>query len=131
MILIAAWLLLGSLAAAAYLWYVMQHPKTAKRLLAVGLIIAALIYIGLAIFEGDSRWVGVEAAGTLLYSAFALAGLKYTVRWIAIGWLLHPLWDLVVHYAGPGAHIVPAWYAWACLSFDVIVALYIGKRNWE
>ncbi|TKB43139.1 DUF6010 family protein [Thalassotalea mangrovi] len=48
--------------------------------------------------------------------------------WLALGWLLHPVWDIGLHLQGPGWHIVPPWYAVACVSFDILVAIYIVWR---
>jgi hypothetical protein len=38
---------------------------------------------------------------------------------------LHPLWDVVLHYVGPGHSFTPWAYAIACVSFDWLVAIYI------
>ena len=38
---------------------------------------------------------------------------------------LHPFWDVVLHYIGPGHAFTPWAYAIACVSFDWIVAIYI------
>ena len=128
---IILWLVIGVAAAAAYIWYVSKKGRQEKSLLAYGLIIAALIYVGLAVFRGSSNWLFIEILGVAMYSVLAIAGLKKTAILIAIGWLLHPIWDILLHYNGPGHHIVPAWYAWACVSFDFLVAGYIWRRNWE
>ncbi len=129
--LIFAWLVIGLAAAAVYTWYVARHETSELRLFAVGLIIAALIYVGLAIWQRDDFWVGMEIAGAVAYTLPALAGLRGHPNWIAFGWLLHPLWDIFLHFMGPGAHIVPGWYAWACVSFDIWVGAYILQRNWK
>ena len=44
---------------------------------------------------------------------------------MTIGWFLHMGWDVVLHLMGPGLHIVPEWYAYACISFDVLMAGYL------
>ena len=128
---IIAWLVIGLVAAAAYTRYVARQGKAEQRLLALGLIIAAFIYVGMAIWQRDDTWLGIEIAGAVAYTLPALAGLRGKPHWIAIGWFLHPLWDIILHYMGPGHHIVPGWYAWACVSFDVWVGAYILQRNWK
>jgi hypothetical protein len=35
------------------------------------------------------------------------------------------VWDVAVHYAGPGHAFAPDAYAITCLSFDLLVAAYI------
>ena len=45
--------------------------------------------------------------------------------WLALGWLAHPIWDVVLHLMGAGTSFTPAWYALACLGFDPLVAVYV------
>ncbi|RZI85335.1 MAG: hypothetical protein EOP38_05395 [Rubrivivax sp.] len=91
---------------------------------------AALIYVGFAWQEpSSSPWLAIEFAGVVVYGTFGVLGLKGSWNWLIAGWLLHPLWDLALHHAGPGAHIAPAWYAIACLAFDVIVAADMAFRR--
>jgi hypothetical protein len=40
---------------------------------------------------------------------------------------LHPLWDVLLHYIGPGQAFTPWTYAIACISFDWLVAIYISS----
>jgi hypothetical protein len=37
-----------------------------------------------------------------------------------------PSWDIGLHYLGPGTLFVPAWYPIACVSFDLLVAVYVA-----
>ncbi len=105
-----------------------KRLKTVRRLLGQGLVVAALIYIGFAIIWGDLTWIGIETLGVLIYSACYWLSNKFSIVWVGIGWLLHPLWDVFLHLIGPGNHVAPEWYAIACISFDVAVALYIFWR---
>ena len=93
------------------------------RFLALSLVIAALIYVLFPLlFGGSSTWVLIELAGLLLYGSFALLGLRHSPLWIAVGWGLHVLWDLVLHSSGPGSEFVPAWYPGVCLGVDLTLA---------
>ena len=122
--------ILGLVLAALYLYWLNRLNELRFRQAAsVGLVIAALIYIGFAWFYGDRQWLIVELLGVAAYSTAALLALRYSALWLAVGWGLHPIWDLWVHWLGPGTHIVPAWYAIACLSFDLLVAGYIVMRS--
>jgi len=56
----------------------------------------------------------------------ALLGLRGSPYWLAAGWALHPLWDVGLHYIGPGHSFAPMTYAIACISFDLVVAAYIA-----
>jgi hypothetical protein len=44
--------------------------------------------------------------------------------WLALGWALHPIWDLGLHRFGPG-QFAPEAYPVSCLSYDLIVAAVI------
>lgn len=112
-------------------WIVWLHHFDDRRVtigFGIGMLVAALIYVGFALYEGDGSWILVECFGVVVYGMCALLALKYSMIWLALGWALHPVWDLALHWLGPGAQFVPAWYAIACLSFDLTVALYIVLR---
>jgi len=99
-----------------------------QQVLGLSLLVAALLYIGFAVVGGSGSWLAVEIIGLPIYGVFYYLSGKYTGMWLSLGWLLHPLWDLVLHLNGPGGHGVPAWYPIACVSFDIAVALYILYR---
>ena len=123
------WWVLGLLAVAPLLWYAETlRAETRWTLLGRTLVIAALIYFVFALLWGDARWLGIESLGVMAYGTFYWLGSRYSVLWLALGWLLHPLWDVSLHLLGPGAHIAPDWYAVACASFDMAVAGYIIFR---
>lgn len=120
------WLVLGAVLAAAYIFIGKTISWISmKTNLAIGLVAAALIYVGFAFVWGDMRWVLIEALGIPLYGAMAWLGLKKSPVWLSIGWMLHMPWDLFVHYIGPGFHVAPEWYMFACFSFDLIVGGYV------
>lgn len=101
-------------------------PQVESKILAVGLVIAALVYVGFAIVGNASMtWVIIEAAGVGIYSTIAILGLRYSNWWHMLGWLVHPIWDVWIHFFARGADFTPAWYALGCVSFDLLVAAYI------
>jgi hypothetical protein len=120
-------LLLGLVGAAVFLTISRVVSQTESQTLAVGLVIAALIYVGFAVVGNASvTWVVVEAFGVGIYSIIAILGLRYSNWWLMLGWLVHPIWDVWIHFFAQGADFTPAWYALGCMSFDLLVAAYIG-----
>ena len=120
------WLLFGANLAA--IWLAIAHRVKVpdfKTNVAIGLVVAALIYVGFAVVWGDAQWVLIEALGLPIYGGMAWLGLKRSPIWLGIGWMLHMPWDLFVHYIGPGFHVVPVWYMFACFSFDLIAGIYL------
>jgi hypothetical protein len=94
--------------------------------LATGLFAAAGAYFGFAIVGPVSRtWVLIELLQVVGFSVMGLAGWKGSAKWLALGWALHPLWDFVLHYLGPGRTFAPVAYAISCITFDWVVAAYI------
>lgn len=126
------WFVVGLLAAVPLLLYAQRISQRATvKLLGWALVIAALVYVGFAMYEGDVFWLEIEGLGVIAYSLFywqAVQRPPHALLWLAAGWLLHPLWDVGLHLAGPARHVVPDWYAVACLAFDLAVGVYCLNR---
>jgi hypothetical protein len=101
-----------------------------RSVLVIFLFIAAGAYFGFAtlgreVVDTQPIWMLVELAQVIVFGTLALLGLRGSPYWIAAGWALHPFWDVVLHYIGPGHLFTPWTYAIACISFDWLVAIYI------
>lgn len=128
------WFLLGLILAALFMFFARSQGVHRERMiLAQGLLIAAIIYVGFAAVWGNRFWIAVEVGGLLIYGLFAFLALRYTIVWLAVGWAAHPFWDIFLHWMGQGHIIAPEWYVIACLSFDLLVAgyLFICVNRWR
>jgi len=67
-----------------------------------------------------------ELVGVAIFGGMGLLGLRGSPWWLAAGWAAHPIWDIALHYFGPGGSFAPEAYAITCLSFDLLVAGYIA-----
>lgn len=96
-------------------------PAGELRVFAIGLVVAASVYIAFALLSGE--WLGIEAGGVVLFAAIAWLGRR-AAGWLALGWATHVAWDVWLHLdrAQP---VVGAWYPMACVGFDLIVAGYL------
>lgn len=95
------------------------------RLLALGLVVAALIYIVLALAAGADRgWLALETAGVGLFGLLAWLGLRTSLWWLALGWAAHVGWDVGLHLDQMQT-FVPAWYPLLCVGFDLVVAGFL------
>lgn len=122
--LILVYLITGVLLAGAFLHFgVRRSPRGGYRM-GIALLAAAFIYVAFAMASMESTWLLVELAGVVLFGCLVLLGFRRSVGWLALGWLLHVLWDVGLHTAS-GVDFVPVWYPIICVSFDLTVAGYI------
>ena len=108
---------------------VVRLSRSYARSFAIGLVVTALIYVGLAIFNGARTWIPIELAGVAVFAGFAWVGLKKSGWSLAAGWALHPLWDAGLH--DYSTQFVPHWYIGGCIGFDLLVAIYIAYREFN
>lgn len=101
-----------------------QRGSGEVRLLGLGLVVAALIYVVLALARADGRWLATEAGGLALFAGLAWLGLRHSSWWLALGWVAHAGWDVALHLdrAQP---VVGAWYPLLCVGFDLVVAGFL------
>lgn len=126
MMFTAACLLLGVILASPLLLYAHRARSRARFVFAIALVVAAFIYVLFVVrAEEPAKWLAIEALGVVVFGVFAVLGWRGSIAWLAFGWAAHPLWDIAIHRAGPGAAFTPQWYPLACVSFDLIVAGYI------
>ena len=60
-------------------------------------------------------------------AAFAVLGIKVSMWFLAIGWLLHGPWDFTVPNLEDTSHM-PSWYAGICLGYDLLFGAYFVIR---
>jgi hypothetical protein len=122
-----SWLVAGAVGGALYVGAAIVLPRRTRGILVAGLVVAALFYVYFAArARASPAWLVAELAGVALYGAMALRGRRGSVWWIAAGWALHPVWDVALHYAGPGRAFAPAWYTTLCLTWDLVVAAVVA-----
>ena len=68
---------------------------------------------------------GSGIGGSVVFEGGSVGAQRGSAYWIAAGWALHPLWDISLHYFGPGNAFAPWPYTIACGSFDFLVAAYV------
>jgi hypothetical protein len=112
-------ILAGSVLGAVFVLVARRQDAGETRMLAIGLVVAALIYVGFALPTGEPRWLLVETAGVALFGAIAWCG-RASAWWLALGWIAHVGWDVGLHLdrAQP---VVGVWYPLLCVGFDLTV----------
>lgn len=113
----------GAVYGASLAFIAIAIPRSTRSILGVVLSVAALAYVPFAIAaDAGAGWVAVELAGAGIFGYAALRGLRGSAWWLVAGFALHPVWDVVLHYAGPARTVAPEWYTTSCLSYDLAVA---------
>ena len=119
-------ILAGVLLAAGVLYAIKGFSQKIRiTLTTVALLAAVLVYVLLALFSSNPVFIAVEIIGLLLFLFLIGLGYRYTLWFVAMGWILHVLWDVGL-YPAQTAPYVPQWYAWLCVGFDVAMAFYMG-----
>ena len=79
-----------------------------RTLLATVLFAAAGAYFG---FRGSGAAASdlglLELLQVVAFGTLGLYGWKGSAKWLALGWLLHPVWDFGAHHLGPGRSLRP------------------------
>lgn len=122
----ALWLLAGI--ALGGLFILIAGITSERIVLSVGLPVATIIYVGFAAMWANGPWLAIELLGVAVYGSVGWLGLRRSAWWLVAGWTLHPVWDVVLHLVGPGAAFAPVPYAVSCITFDLLVALYVAWR---
>lgn len=124
---IAMWMAAGAALGAAFALLTRRAgPRRAARMQAAGLVVAGLAYVAFALRAGDARGAAVEAGGTVALALLAAAALRWRpATLLALGWALHPLWDVALHTGGAGEY-APRIYVILCIGFDLVVAGFIA-----
>lgn len=123
---VTVYIVLGVAAACVLLYYLRAQKSEKKhKLLALGLFIASAIYVVFAIITFNEIWITVEIVGLLLFVLFVWMAFHYSMWFVVLGWALHIVWDVGVH-PQETAPYVPFWYAWLCVGFDAVIALYLA-----
>jgi hypothetical protein len=122
-------IIIGILLAIGFVFYAKRSKnyRAEKISYAIGLGVAAVIYVVFGFFSSSNGWILTEFVGLLIYLPFAVLGVRFSGWFLCLGWLLHVAWDLALH--NRSLDFVPSFYPAVCLGFDILVAVYIGYRE--
>lgn len=115
-------LILGVVLALLFIWFARTRgPQREPFIYSIGLIIAALFYVAFSVTGATTQWFMLELIGLVVFTIFAVLGLRVSLWFLALGWASHVSWDVLLHLIREQP-FVPNWYPVACISFDLIVA---------
>ncbi|UGB30570.1 DUF6010 family protein [Metabacillus sp. B2-18] len=94
------------------------------QLFALFLAYTACVYLGAALSDSRVKWISIEFGLSCLFFNLAFLGLIFSPLWIAVGYLLHGVWDLLHHPKIIQTKVVK-WFPPLCAVFDLVVAIFI------
>lgn len=110
----------GVALALPYVLYAGRARKS-RAVFGIGLVVAAAVYVALAIFASAFREALIEGCGVVLFGSLAVLGIRRSAWVLAAGWMAHVAWDLLLHPLDHSSY-APWWYPMACIGFDLMVA---------
>jgi hypothetical protein len=105
------------------LFYTYSMPVS-YQLFALFLAYTACVYLGAALSDSRPVWISIEFFMSLLFFQLAFCGLLYTPIWLALGFVLHGIWDMLHHPRIIKTSVVK-WFPPLCAVFDFIFAVFI------
>jgi hypothetical protein len=96
----------------------------AKLFAATILVAIAFIYVGFSLKENPLYWVILEVGVALGFYFLAIIGYTRNSLWIALGILLHGLWDIFHHKGLPVQTEIPGYWPTFCFIVDIIDGIY-------
>lgn len=94
-----------------------------KLLAATILVAIAFIYVGFALKENSVSGIIVEVIAALAFYFMAVIGYSRKPQLIALGILLHGLWD-ITHHIISGLNANPDYWPVYCLTIDILWSIY-------
>jgi len=97
---------------------------TAKLMAATILVAIAFIYVGFSLKGNVVTYIILECTMALMFYFLALIGYARNSLWIAIGIIVHGVWDILHHQGWLIKTDVPGYWPSFCIIVDVIDGLY-------
>ena len=125
MLLIQIAIGLGSALAMIYVGRATRHERA---LFGYALLIGSFWYVFFAAIDGQTLTELLpQIGGAVIFATLAILGLRYSMAYIGVGWLLHIVWD-VGSPLFSDVSSAPSWTAPVCIGFDIPVGTYLLLR---
>jgi hypothetical protein len=106
-------------------------PQPARQIIALVLAFTACSYVGaLLAQEVAPPFAVLELAIAAVVFALAVVGLRASTTSLALGYVLHGVWDLA-HRPNAMPTRVASWFPPACAAFDFVVAIALLIGPWR
>jgi hypothetical protein len=89
-----------------------------------GLILTGIGFLYVGFTWSDTTSLVINSLQAIFFLLVAYFGIKKSMYYLAAGYFLHGIWDLVYHYF-PGSELIPPQYDLFCLSIDFTMGFYL------
>lgn len=97
---------------------------TTRLFAATVLVAIAFIYVGFSLKNNPAELIMLESGVALVFYFMALTGYTRNNKLIAIGIILHGVWDILHHNKFLIGTDVPVYWPSFCLTIDLVDGLY-------
>ncbi len=106
-------------------------PQPARQAIALFLAFTACVYAGAMLAEKPAAGtVLIELAIAAIVFCCAAVGLRAQTGWLAAGYVLHGVWDLLHHPRAVQTRVA-SWFPPLCAAFDFVVAIALLIGPWR
>ena len=91
---------------------------------ALFLALTSCVYGGAILTPAGAKYSFIELPFVIIVFTLSILGLVFTPLYLAIGYLVHGVWDSVHHFRKVHTPIV-SWFPPMCAAFDVLMAFVI------
>ncbi len=89
-----------------------------------GLILSGIGFLYVGFTWSDTTALIVNCVQAVFFLLIAAYGVKKNLYFLAVGYFLHGMWDLVYNLF-PGSNLIPPHYDLFCLSIDFTIGFYL------
>jgi hypothetical protein len=106
-------------------------PQPARQAIALVLAFTACVYAGAMLAQSPPAGIAfLELVVAAVVLCCAAVGLRSSTGWLAAGYVLHGVWDLV-HHPRAVSTKVASWFPPLCAAFDIVVAVALLIGPWR
>jgi hypothetical protein len=106
-------------------------PQPARQLIALFLALTACVYCGALLAQSvPSHFAALELVVAGAVFACAVVGLRASTSYLAAGYVLHGVWDLLHHPKAVPTRVA-LWFPPLCAAFDFVVAVALLIGPWR
>lgn len=98
--------------------------KQLDKTIVYGLILSGIGFLYVGYVWTDLQAIVINSIQAFLFLLIAYFGIKKNIYFLAVGYFLHGIWDMVYHLF-QNSNLIPPHYDLFCLSIDFTMGFYL------